>query len=215
MALYYAASVLLVVGLAGLCNGNGCSVTQPNCFAPPTNRAPFGSSAASNTCGVSGQFGVETFSFGGITNRFARVDGLVCDANDQMNSHNVSDLNDVNNDTWWQAPHNVRDVTLRLDFANPLNLLTIEIEHRSVRPSRALLEYSTDNGATWSIYQFYALQCGSRVSGFGNLDPRPRLVSESELPTNSTEAVCIQEQSNSLPENRGVVSLRILIALYD
>ena len=209
MGISYEATVLFVLGLAYFCVSESCTVTQTNCFPPPVNNAPQAAVIASSTCGFNDQFGVETFSFGGITNRpeFPRTDGLVCDASDPLNSHNVSDLNDEDSDTWWQAPHNDRNVTLRLDFSNPINLQHIEIVHRSVRPSRAQLEYSTDNGATWSTYQFYALQCGSRVSGFGGLEPRPRLVSLTELPQNSTEAVCIQEESNSLPENRGVVSL--------
>ena len=214
MRISYKATVLFVLGLAYFCVSETCTVTQANCFPPPVNNAPQAAAIASCTCGLSDQFGVETFSFGGITNRpeFARVDGLVCDASDPIDLHNVSDLNDEDSATWWQASHNDRSVTLRLDFSNPINLQHIEIVHRSVRPSRAQLEYSTANGATWSIYQFYAFQCGSRVSDFGGFEPRPRLVSLTELPQNSTEVDVFQTIKTMRMQRMGCVNTTVSVS---
>ncbi|XP_065186416.1 laminin subunit alpha-2-like [Sycon ciliatum] len=178
-----------------------CLDTEANCFAPTTNQAPFATATATETCGI--ELGTEMYSFGGlqIGGPIPPQSGFTCDASLPNFAHNVTSLNDGNVSSWWQGPHNRRVNALRLNWPNGFFMTSIAIEHRSVRPSRATLEYSTDNGLTWSVYNFYARNCRSPSNGF----PLVPEVDINNLPQD-TSTVCYEQESGTNPEDRGQVT---------
>ena len=76
-------------------------------------------------------------------------------------AHSLASLNDNDNSTFWvsEIGTNVREVALRLDFEAPMFFQGMTLVWKSVRPIAMTLERSCDNGETWSVYRYYALNC--------------------------------------------------------
>ena len=81
-----------------------------------------------------------------------------CSPNDL---HSAASLNDDDNSTFWvsEIGPEVGEVELRLDFENPVRFQDMTLVWQSIRPVAMTLERSCDNGLTWSVYRYYALDC--------------------------------------------------------
>lgn len=171
---------------------SSCNETEADCFASFSNRASGASANASHTCGV--PVG-ELYDFGGLT--FAstsRIRNLICNASDP---HPPSFFNDGDITTWWQAPYATPDVTVQLDWTRPILFNSTVVTFRSLPAREMTLEYSTNRGVTWSIYQYFSEDC-MRYFGLP--------VTEPAAAPNSSDAVCVTLNNLVIQEDRVQVS---------
>eukprot|EP00117_Sycon_ciliatum_P017666 scpid9788/ scgid16578/ Laminin subunit gamma-1; Laminin B2 chain; Laminin-1 subunit gamma; Laminin-10 subunit gamma; Laminin-11 subunit gamma; Laminin-2 subunit gamma; Laminin-3 subunit gamma; Laminin-4 subunit gamma; Laminin-6 subunit gamma; Laminin-7 subunit gamma; Laminin-8 subunit gamma; Laminin-9 subunit gamma; S-laminin subunit gamma len=155
-------ATLLVLGAARWSEA-ACTETQANCIASASNLARGASGAsASATCGV-GQHGGEVYGFGGwTTSSSISYRDLVCNgtvATHGQQAHPAVQLHDGSTSTWWQSPYAITTVSIQLDWANKVLFQRTTLTFRNIPPGAMRLEYSTDGGATWTPYQYWALSC--------------------------------------------------------
>ena len=131
----------------------------------------------------------------------------ICNASDPAKSHPPRNANDNDSVSFWLAEEYVFFVTLQLNFEYSMRLESSILTFRSFRPNRMVLEKSSDFGETWQPYQYYSPTCNEiliRDGLFQGLTRKQR----GGLPTNSTEAFCIEEDSAvNHPDKFGTVSL--------
>lgn len=130
----------------------------------------------------------------------------VCNATDSVKSHPAIKAIDNDSETFWKAEEYNFFVTLQLDFEYSMRLERSTITFRSFRPNRMILEKSSDFGVTWQPYQYYSVSCIEALLPDG-LFHGLRESKRGGLPTDSTEAFCIDEDSiPSSPAEFGTVS---------
>ncbi|KAI6646731.1 Laminin beta/gamma [Oopsacas minuta] len=183
---------LLFLTLLPLCN-TACSSTT-GCY-PPIQNIPTQINAASisatNTCGQAGpelSCPLIGFTLGDISECY----------NCTSSEHPSSLAIDGDSNTWWQAGNDVIVVNLQLDFSAPFLVSETTLIWFSPRARSMILEYSTDYGSTWYVYQYYSPNCQFDFQLPSSPDP-----SNSSLGTTS---VCDSTQSNINPYSGGVIS---------
>lgn len=62
---------------------------------------------------------------------------------------------------WWQSQNDVSPVSLQLDLEGKLQLQDITMDLRGPLPTGMLIERSVDNGRTWRVYQYLAVDCAA------------------------------------------------------
>ena len=169
-----------------------CTASQ-GCYPPTQNISPQLSPLSLSVSSTCGQEGPElscliNLSPGGLTQCY----------NCTATEHAASRAVDGNSDTWWQAQNDLSDVTLRLNLSAPFLLSETTLLWHSPRPRSMLLEFSTDYGATWSVYQFFSPDCEVDF----NMSPSP----DPTDPSLGTAPVCDVTQSDINPLSGGTVS---------
>ena len=165
-----------------------CAVTLANCIAKPLNLTLKGwaNATATRTCGLPAPHGMGPEQFFDLEQSSA----LTCDTN-PTTSYPAENIIDGKPSTRWQAPYLDRNVSVQLDFPNPILFVLTELQFRNPRPARMRLDYSTDNAKTWKVYQYFSANCASQLSQSGWDMPATLEVA---LPSDETP-VCIEEQS--------------------
>ena len=130
---------------------------------------------------------------------FCIHDTTDCSNTCSSTSHSAASINDGNTGTAWisyiGSAGEGSNVTLQLDFVEPVLFEAMRMIWKSPRPQAMVLERSNDRGLTWEAYRYYSSSC---LSDFG-LNP---IVT---LPEDGTEAICTQTQSTIIPSTNGEV----------
>ena len=183
-------TTLLLVTLLPVCY-TVCTGST-GCYPPTQNIASKQNSlttSATSTCGQEApELSCPLSSIGNLDQCYN------CTADEYASSMAV----DGDSGTWWQGSNDVMDVTLQLDFSGPVLHSESSLLWYSPRPRSMLLEYSTDNAVSWSVYQYYSPDCQ-----FDFLLPP---TSNPGDPSLGTAAVCDNNQHNIIPLSGGVVS---------
>ena len=191
-------SSLVVLTLTTLTFTTAVCPASRGCF-PPVGNIAFGRTAGANsTCGDPARV------FEIVTSTDNVID--ICNASRAAKSHQASFVNDNDTATWWQAEEYTFFVTLQFNFSFPMRLEKSTLTFRSFRPNRMILEKSSDYGLTWTTYQYYSPICLGMLIPDG-LFQRLNESSRKSLPSNSTEAFCVVEDSTpNNPDQFGTVS---------
>ena len=177
--------LVLICSAPTLCSAQ-CS-DSVGCFPPPGNLATGRTVHATSQC-TDGDF-------------FCIPDTSDCSNTCSSTSNSPASINDGNTGTAWISSIGSGDspnVTLRLDFQEPVLFEAMTMLWKSPRPQSMVLERSSDRGLTWEAYRYYSSSC---VTVFG-LDPPvifPGIT--------GTEAICTQTESAVIPSTNGEVRL--------
>jgi netrin 1 len=111
---------------------------------------------------------------------------FICDDNHPKRSHPaqfLTDLNNPNNVTCWQSEpfSEERNVTLTLSLGKRYELTYVSLQFCSARPDSMAIHKSSDNGRTWTPFQYYSSACKAVYA-------RPSRVSITKA--NEQEALC-------------------------
>ena len=190
---------------------NGIAKT---CLTYPKNVALNREVVATDTCGTPSEVSCQ---IGANTDRCR-----TCNASDPKNSHparNMVDFHNPVNITWWQSTtwwqtnlqgrSTLADppkVNVTLSFKK-LYLVSggVRVTFYTVRPKKMVIQRSTDDGKSWSTYQYYAKNC---QSSYG-LPADPTITT-----SNRFAATCTQRFSSELPYVGGVVVFDPRLARY-
>ena len=99
-------------------------------------------------------------------------------------------------DTWWQAPNDDSTVTLRLDFSRAFLISEISLGWQNPRPRAMVLDFSTDNGTTWTTYQTFSSNCQQDFPAVDSPDPAQLQI----------EPMCDQTQTELNPYSGGSIN---------
>uniref|UniRef100_A0A8C9WRM0 Laminin, beta 4 n=1 Tax=Scleropages formosus TaxID=113540 RepID=A0A8C9WRM0_SCLFO len=66
---------------------------------------------------------------------------------------------------WWQSENGVHEVSIQLDLETVFQFSHLVLTFKSFRPSAMLVERSKDNGRTWTVFRYFAEDCGSSFPG--------------------------------------------------
>lgn len=123
--------------------------------------------------------------------------------------HSIASINDDNTGTAWISNIGIDsiNVTLQLDFQEPVLFDNMKMIWKSSRPRSMELERSVDSGATWEAYRYYSTSC---TSDFQNVPGPVNTIPSVQF--TSTMAVCTASQSALLPHTNGEVHTYTLVA---
>lgn len=137
---------------------------------------------------------------------FCIPDPTDCSNTCNSSIHSAASINDGNTGTAWISSIGSAassNVTLQLDFEEPVLFEAMTMLWKSSRPQSMVLERSRDRGLTWEPYRYYSSSC---VDDFG-LNPA---VTDPLVDFASTEAICTSVQSTIIPETNAEVRLTII-----
>ncbi|XP_064648800.1 netrin-G2-like [Lineus longissimus] len=139
-----------------------------------------------------------------------------CDSNSTTDSHPPANIVDQSGSaTWWQSitwpkPSfpNAPEITITLSFGKTYELTDdLGILFKSGRPQNMILEKSTDNGATWSVLQYYARDCTQYYNIGAGLETDITMA-------NPAKVICSESYSGQLPRSGGTVTFSVTESRY-
>ena len=165
-----------------------CSTTTVGCYPPVANLAIGRTLQTDSQCSEN-----DTFCTQGTPD---------CSNVCRTSINSIASINDDSTDTMWISDIGTgnHNVTLQLDFQEPVLFDRMRMIWGSSRPLSMVLERSVDGGASWEAYRFYSTSCMSNFQ-MVPLNTFPPV----EFP--STTAVCTASQSALLPYTDGEVKL--------
>lgn len=138
--------LVLVLTSINAASAQGICTNSAGCY-PPIGNLALGRTVLVNSTCTSDELFCPLFLF---------TDCAQCSA-----ANSASSLNDNDNSTFWvsEIGPDVRKVGLRLDFEAPVFFQGMTMVWQAIRPAAMTLERSCDNGETWSVYRYYAVDC--------------------------------------------------------
>lgn len=138
--------LVIVLTLINAASAQGTCTNSAGCYPPIENLALGRTILVNSTCTPNELF----------CPLFLSTDCAPCSA-----ANSASSLNDNDNSTFWvsEIGPNVRKVGLQIDFEAPVFFQGMTMVWQAVRPVAMTLERSCDNGETWFVYRYYAVDC--------------------------------------------------------
>lgn len=162
--------------------------------------------STNSTCGL---YATEDYCI--VSNTNGRGSCFTCDSerewdqNDQRTheSHRVQNIittrANQQQDPWWQSENGVDNVYIQLDLEAQFSFTHLIMTFKTFRPAAMVVQRSSDNGATWKPYRYFAEDC----SQFPDVELGP-------IPTRIDEVICDDSYNKKVPSTKGEIVLKVL-----
>jgi len=106
-------------------------------------------------------------------------------------------------DSWWQSENGKDNVHIQLDLEAQFSFTHLIMTFKTFRPAAMVVKRSSDWGATWKPYRYFAEDCSPFIEANPDIAPGP-------IPNRIDQIICDQSYNKKVPSQRGEIVLKVL-----